>query len=603
MGTDEQSGDAAHGLSVMVAACPDCGLHHTPGTVCPVVTRLPVRAAGTTLPPHAMLAGRFEILAVTHCSAMSTVYHAIDRRQGSTAVAVKQTSVDGLTPAERAEASGWLAREAGLLSSLRNRHLPDLIAAFSEGDTHYVVMPYLRGETVRERVQRAGPLAEIVAVRWARVLADILAYLHSQDPPIIHRDLKPDNVLILPDGELVLLDLGVARPLARGIAGTAIGTPGYAPPEQYQGLADERSDVYALGATLHYMLTGYDADQHAPFRHPRVRQVRADVGRAADELVARLLRLAPAQRPDSAVASRRLDDIAASLPYGVAQRLYTRAAVRDCGGVIVLTVLAAGLAAISGAGVSLVWTLLPAMLLGSAIGGLAPLTRHAADTAAMSDTIEVEQARWRIRALLLGPVVCAGAMPFVLVLDGGSVLSTGPVIAALWLLSVVALFALGRAATEMHASAWRALGDESMQDEEPERDRAAWLGSPAAAGLLTGDRVVPATGRPSASHSVPTATQGASWGSWPYRKEEEAMEETRRARWRPSRLGFRIGTGVAGLGIAIAGLCTGFWLLCGWIACLLGLLALFAPREPDPDPPAGTVGPQGSTDPYRAFLK
>jgi len=215
-------------------------------------------------------------------------------------VAIKHISVRGLSPAEQAEGRGWLAREAGLLSSLGNPLLPDLIAAFSEGDEHYVVMPFLEGKTLKEHVVQSGPVPLSDLLRWARALINLLVHLHGQDPPIIHRDLKPDNILIRPDGTLMVLDLGVARPLIRGMSGTAIGTPGYAAPEQYQGLADERSDLYALGATLHYMLTGYDAEHEAPFRHPPVRQLNPALGPVTEAFVGWLLCLAPNQRPQSA---------------------------------------------------------------------------------------------------------------------------------------------------------------------------------------------------------------------------------------------------------------------------------------------------------------
>jgi hypothetical protein len=149
-------------------------------------------------------------------------------------------------------------------------------------------------------VEQKGPLPELDALKLARELTDVLAYLHSQEPPIIHRDLKPANILIRPDGHVTLLDLGVARALAPGTVGTAIGTPGYAPPEQYQGLADERSDLYGLGATMHYMLTGYDAEHEAPFRHPTIRQLNSALHPEIDRLVAVLLRLAPGDRPSDA---------------------------------------------------------------------------------------------------------------------------------------------------------------------------------------------------------------------------------------------------------------------------------------------------------------
>ena len=215
-------------------------------------------------------------------------------------VAIKQASVRGLAPDEQQQARRWLAREAGLLSSLDHPLLPNLVAAFSEGDEHYVVMPFLEGTTLKELVGQTGPLQYAEVIRWTRDLTELLIYLHSQDPPIIHRDLKPDNVLIMPNHQLVVLDLSAARPPARGLPGTSIGTPGYAAPEQYQGLADERSDLYALGATLHYMLTGYDAEQEPPFQHPPVRQINPKLGPGIEALVAKLQQLAPDARPQSA---------------------------------------------------------------------------------------------------------------------------------------------------------------------------------------------------------------------------------------------------------------------------------------------------------------
>jgi hypothetical protein len=212
-------------------------------------------------------------------------------------VALKEFNAGSLPPDERDEALSWLAREAGLLSTLAHPRLPRLIAAFSEGDRHYVAMPFLQGVTLEELIQRTGPQPESLTLGWTHALADLLQYLHTQDPPVVHRDLKPANVLIGHDGHLTLLDLGVARHVRRGTLGTAVGTPGYAPPEQYQGLADERSDLYALGVTLHRALTGYDAEHQQPFRQPPVRDLNAHVSTGTAALVADLLQLAPECRP------------------------------------------------------------------------------------------------------------------------------------------------------------------------------------------------------------------------------------------------------------------------------------------------------------------
>ena len=341
------------------APCSNCGLYHASGTSCPVAVPLAVRSEGRPIVPGTILGGRFRIEAVTHRSGMSTIYRATDLRDQFGTVAVKQLSVAGLSVEEQQESRSWLAREAGLLSSLKNRHLPELLAAFSEGDEHYVVMPYLEGRTVKELVESEGPLREDYVVRWACILADVLAYLHGQDPPIVHRDLKPDNILILPDMKLMLLDLGVARPLLRGVAGTAIGTPGYAPPEQYHGLADERSDLYALGATVHYMLTGYDAEHEPPFRNPPLRQLEPEISPALEQLVGALLQVVPEHRPaDAATVGEQLA-LVDLVSLGVASGLYRRALRSYLIAVACLSGFLGFVALPSFSGMSTIWALLP----------------------------------------------------------------------------------------------------------------------------------------------------------------------------------------------------------------------------------------------------
>ena len=297
-----------------ITSCPRCGVAHPAATPCRVAANLPLPPGVAPLAPGTRVAGRFRIDAVAHRSGMSTVYRATDLRNQESPVALKELAAGALPAAERAEALAWLAREAGLLSTLRHPRLPRLLAAFSEGDRHYLAMPFLAGRTLEELVARHGPQPETLVLGWAHSLATLLTYLHSQSPPIIHRDLKPANVLIGPDGSATLLDLGVARPLARGVAGTAMGTPGYAPPEQYQGLADERSDLYALGATMHRALTAFDAEHAPPFRQPAVRDANPRLSQCSASIVAALLQLAPAARP--ADATRTAKALALALRRG-----------------------------------------------------------------------------------------------------------------------------------------------------------------------------------------------------------------------------------------------------------------------------------------------
>jgi hypothetical protein len=218
------------------------------------------------------------------------------------AMVLKELVFTALPPAERDEALSWFLREAHLLSTLRHHSLPLLHASFSENDRSYLVMEAIPGPSLEMRAQ-SGPVGEPEVLRWGIELCTVLQYLHHLPEPIVYRDLKPANVLERADtGELVLVDFGVARPVAPGVAGTAVGTPGYAAPEQYQGFADARSDVYALGATLHRLLTGYDPDQEQPFRHPPVRTLRPEVSVATEAAIARALAMAPADRFPDALA-------------------------------------------------------------------------------------------------------------------------------------------------------------------------------------------------------------------------------------------------------------------------------------------------------------
>ena len=283
--------------------CVRCGLGHPAGQPCLVLADLPVPSQPAPLPAETVLGGRFRLQAVAYRSRATTVYRGVDLRQHGRAVAVKELHPAALPQEERAEAAAWLAREAALLSTLSDPRLPQLLAAFDEAGRHYVVMPFLEGQTLEDRIARRGPQPEPLVLRWGLELASLLAYLHEQDPPVIHRDLKPANVLLRKDGSVVLLDLGAARRLDRAAPGTAVGTPGYAPPEQYQGRSDERSDLYGLGATLHRALTGYDPEHAEPFRHPPARDLNPAVGPETALLLGGLLEIAPSARPARARAA------------------------------------------------------------------------------------------------------------------------------------------------------------------------------------------------------------------------------------------------------------------------------------------------------------
>jgi serine/threonine-protein kinase len=257
-----------------------------------------------------LLAGRYRIVRPIHRGGMGEVFLAEDLLQRGEHVVLKGLRLpEGATAAERQEAEAWFAREAYLLSNLHSPLIPQFYGAFREGGRSYIVQEYVAGENLDRVVSREGPLPEELVLEWGVALCALLGYLHEQAEPVIYRDLKPAN-LLWRDGAptevdgypLAVVDFGIARPYRRGEVGTVIGTPGYAPPEQYQGLATPQSDIYALGATLHRLLTGYDPERGAPFTFPPVRQLNPAVSPEVAAVVERAVQLDPAARFESAEA-------------------------------------------------------------------------------------------------------------------------------------------------------------------------------------------------------------------------------------------------------------------------------------------------------------
>ncbi|MEI2691331.1 MAG: serine/threonine-protein kinase [Anaerolineae bacterium] len=186
-----------------------------------------------------------------------------------------------------------------MLACLNHPNLPKVSDYFTEHGKHYIVMEFVEGQTLEDYLsRRGGSVSEAEARGWAAQLCDVLGYLHRQQPPVIFRDLKPANVMLTPQGQLKLIDFGIARFFKAGKPGDTLvmGTPGYAAPEQHgQGQTDARSDVYSLGVLLHHLLTGYDPAA-TPFALPPVRQLNPQVSPAMAQVITRAIEVHPAQR-------------------------------------------------------------------------------------------------------------------------------------------------------------------------------------------------------------------------------------------------------------------------------------------------------------------
>ena len=250
------------------------------------------------------LQNRYQIIRPLGKGGMGAVYLAQDGRLGGKSVAIKQFDPSGLPPQDRQWAASAFAQEANILAKLNHPALTAVTDYFTEYASHYLVMDYVEGETLEQAWlhqpgQRFDPQQVVV---WAGQLCNVLDYLHSQSPPVIFRDLKPSNIMVLPNGQLKLIDFGIARYFKAGQTRDtlALGTPGYAAPEQHgQEQVDGRADIYALGAVLHQLLTGYDPSLN-PFNLPAVRSLAPYVPAHQAVAIEQALALNRTQRPASA---------------------------------------------------------------------------------------------------------------------------------------------------------------------------------------------------------------------------------------------------------------------------------------------------------------
>lgn len=202
-----------------------------------------------------VLQDRYEMIAEIGRGGMSVVYLAKDKMLGSY-WAVKKVINDGGKDIQA------FKKEVELLSGLNHADIPRIVDKVEYGGCYYVVMDFVDGASLGKKVLAEGPQPENVVVEWAKMLCDVLEYLHTvRGNPIIYSDLKPDNIMLTKAGRIKLIDFGIAKECIPGTVyrGEAVGTKGYAAPEQYRDASnklDERTDIYSFGASLAYILTG-----------------------------------------------------------------------------------------------------------------------------------------------------------------------------------------------------------------------------------------------------------------------------------------------------------------------------------------------------------
>jgi eukaryotic-like serine/threonine-protein kinase len=320
-------------------SCPGCGLSLKVTTPLPPEPESAVTSQIVHLQPDHLLEGRYRIVSQVGTGGFGAVYRAEDTQHHNRLVAVKQIGLSGLTSEQVIEATDAFNREVMLLSDLKDPHIPRIYGQFTDPEHWYVVMDFIEGETLEEyRVKVPGACLPLTRVLDLGIqLCTVLDYLHHHQPPIIFRDVKPANIMLTPDGNLYLIDFGVARYFKPGKARdtTALGSPGFAAPEQYgKAQTTPQSDIYGLGATLYQLLTGIDPSL-SPFHFVSLHVLDKTIPGELDRLVMRMLEVDLSKRPATMIGVKQ------ELQRIAAQQWAAMADVSQPGGVHGKSVLSA----------------------------------------------------------------------------------------------------------------------------------------------------------------------------------------------------------------------------------------------------------------------
>ncbi len=203
--------------------------------------------------------GRLHILMQIAAGGLAAIYLA--ETQDKDLRVVKEASLPPtLDDKLREKAKELFAREATILQGLSHPKIARVLDYFVEDGRDYLILEFVPGHTLRQLVRQNGPMPEETVLNYALQIAEILEYLHSQSPPVIHRDITPDNLVLREDGQIVVIDFGAANQVLGTATGTMIGKQAYISPEQFRGRAVIQSDIYGLGGSMYFMLTGNDPE-------------------------------------------------------------------------------------------------------------------------------------------------------------------------------------------------------------------------------------------------------------------------------------------------------------------------------------------------------
>lgn len=243
--------------------------------------------------------GKYRVLRKVGQGGMSVVYMAVNERANKT-WAIKEIRKDGTQNYEVVKQG--LIVETDMLKRLDHPHLPSIIDVIDGDGSFLIVMDFIEGKTLNEILKEYGAQPQESVIDWAMQLCDVLGYLHSRTPAIIYRDMKPSNVMLKPDGNVVLFDFGTAREYkSQNLEDTVcLGTRGYAAPEQYggHGQTDARTDIYCLGATMYHLLTGHNPSE-PPYEMYPIRHWNPELSKGLEAIILKCTQKNPIDRYQS----------------------------------------------------------------------------------------------------------------------------------------------------------------------------------------------------------------------------------------------------------------------------------------------------------------
>lgn len=240
--------------------------------------------------------GKYKILSQIGQGGMSVVYLAMNEKANKQ-WAVKELRKEGVQNYELVKQG--LIGEINLLKKLKHPNLPSIVDVIDWDGSLLIVMDYIEGRHLESIVKEYGAQKQEDVLEWGKQLCHVLAYLHSRKPPVIYRDMKPSNVMLKPEGRVMLIDFGAAREFKKhsGSDTTSLGTQGYAAPEQYggQGQTDARTDIYCLGATLYHLLTGHNPGE-PPYEMYPIRAWNQSLSSGLEEIILKCTQKNPDDR-------------------------------------------------------------------------------------------------------------------------------------------------------------------------------------------------------------------------------------------------------------------------------------------------------------------